>query len=345
MLPADESACGLYRMRFPAGAVGLVRPDWQIEVYRPTDVRLGTGMDGRLWSVQGIPEPDKIDCVIMQRVATQAQVGLISWFQSKGTAVVIDSDDAMWVIDKDNVAWKAWNTPTHHWRSLDQAAHLADLTTVTTPVLARRYGKHGRCEVLPNCIPADLMDLLEPLSRDDTRPVVGWAGFTSTHPGDLTVVGDAVARLGEEVTVRVVGDAEGAARDWGIQGVEQVGPVKLGLPYYSALTLLDIGLVPLRTTAFNRAKSWLKALEYAATGVAVVASDTPENRRLSSTVPMLLDEWYDSLRLLIDEPDHRAQRVALAREAVFKNHTYEVNAERWALAWERAMNRRARMSA
>jgi hypothetical protein len=276
--------------------------------------------------------------------------------RSQGVAVVTDSDDAMWAIDKKNTAWDYWNggKGPHHWSWLDTAAKEADLTTVTTAYLERRYGGHGRCEVLPNCVPGDLATMLESV-RDslDQTPTVGWAGFTATHPGDLTVCGRAVREVHEDTgcIVRVIGDAPGAGHDWGMppQSVEHVNPTPIGLPYYTALTTLDVGLVPLRDTPFNRGKSYLKALEYAAAGVAVVASPTPANRELAKTVPMLLAEtdvqWYDAITYLVEHPEARQEQVHRARAAVFESHTYEANAERWAGSWERAMARHARMTA
>lgn len=353
VLPSDESACGYYRMRLPAGAVQQARPDWTVEMYRPSDVVLGTDASGALQAVQGIPDPHQIDLLVMQRVASRAQVEFVRWARNQGAAVVIDSDDAMWCIPLDNTAHAVWNGGVYDWRCLDAAATIADVTTVTTPALARRYGKHGRSEVLPNCVPAELEDALPDVRADlDPRPTVGWAGFTATHPGDLQVCGSSVrdAQADTGCLVRVVGDAPGASRDWGMPDgtMDWVRPTPLGLPYYTALSTIDIGLVPLQQNLFNKSKSWLKALEFAACGAAVVASDTPSNRELSKTVPILLvnspREWYDAITLLVNEPNLRADRAALAREAVFSLHTYEANADSWVQVWARALARRKVMA-
>jgi glycosyltransferase involved in cell wall biosynthesis len=355
VLPSDESACGLYRMRFPAGAVMRERPDWRVELYRPSDVKMGVDFEGNLQQVQGIPRPNEIDLLVMQRVATKAQSQFVKWVRSTGAAVVTDSDDAMWCIDKENTAHAVWNGEQgiQHFKWLEAAADEADLTTVTTKYLEKRYGAHGRCEILPNCVPADLRETLVSV-RDslDQTPTVGWAGFTATHPNDLKVCGRAVAQVQEDTgcIVRVVGDAPGAARDWGMaEGtVEMVQPTAIGAESYTALTTLDIGLVPLADTPFNRGKSYLKALEYAACGVAVVASPTQANLELSRSLPIAIarneTEWYDEVQYLIQNPDVRQERVAEALDRIAAYHTYEVNAELWISAWERAMRRRKAMA-
>lgn len=349
MLPSDQTACGFYRMMAPASAVRSVRPDWNVEVYDPTKVQLGVGPDGMLWQLQGF-DPNDVDLFIMQRVATRAQAELLRFMQDKGTATIMDSDDAMWCIDPDNSAWKAWNhgAPAQ-WHWLDVASSTVDLTTCTTAALERRYGEHGRAEVLPNCVPADVAEIESTRAALDPTPTIGWSGFTATHPGDLKVVEDAVAAAQQDsgCIVRVIGDAEGASRDWGCP-VEKVNPTPIGVPYFTALTTLDIGLAPLRDTPFNRGKSYLKALEYASLGLVVVASPTPANRELQKTVPILLartrDEWYDAIMTLVHDADMRQELGAVGREQVQKLHTYEANAERWARAWERAMKRRRAMS-
>lgn len=348
VLPADESACGLYRMRYPAGAVTLARPEWTVEVYRPSEIKLGTGADGRLWSIYGIADPEHIDVLVMQRCSTDAQVQLVQWMQKHGTAVVMDSDDAMWAIDPDNAAYAAWNggkEAMSHWRFLDRASNIADLVTCTTPALAQRYGKHGRVEVLPNCLPAEAMGLPSIRSDYDAPLTIGWSGFTSTHPHDLEVVGDAVARFvkaqpGREVVI--VGDADGARDAWGLRGtpVHPIGPVPVGASYLTALTAIDVALVPLRDTPFNRAKSALKVLEFRTMGARVIASPTPANKTLS--------EGLSGVRLAQTPDEWLLALEAASSEAVERDSgswTYEERGESWAKAWERAYARRTRLDA
>lgn len=351
VVAADETGCGYYRMRLPAGAVRQIRPEWRIDIHRPTDVSLA-GDEGKLQAIKGIPDPLSIDLLVVQRVGTELQCLFVEWAIQHGIAVVLDSDDAMWCIERENSAWGGWNNNKVNWRWLDTASGLADLTTVTTKYLADRYGKHGRVEVLPNCVPAELREMLMPIREEfEATTTLGWAGFTATHPGDLLVCGDAVKRVVEDTGcfVRVVGDAAGAVRDWDLDTAQGVEPVPIGLPYYTALTTIDIGLVPLKDTKFNRGKSYLKALEFAAVGVPVIASPTPANRELAKTVPIVIaetpGEWYAFIADLVNNPAKREELAYASQEAVFTHHTYEGNAERWAQAWERAIVRRERMHA
>jgi hypothetical protein len=159
VLPADATGCGTLRLVWPAQVVSKIRPDWKVEVYEPSSVKVATDERGRLIKMQGIPDPWNVDMVILQRIGMPASLQLLEWFAQQGTAVVVDSDDAMWAINRENIAWKSWNGGSYHWKWLDKACEMADLVTVTTERLARRYGRHGRVEVLPNCVPEAVFSL------------------------------------------------------------------------------------------------------------------------------------------------------------------------------------------
>lgn len=350
VIPGDESGCGTYRMMLPANSVGRIRPDWQIDLYRPGSVQLGSDEKGNLIGLRGLNDPDSIDLIVMQRIGTPASVKFIHWALNHGIAVSIDADDALWTIDKANAAWKAWNGRPNHWQHMDEAAGIADLTTVTTKHLADRYGKHGRTEVVPNYVPEEVFSLSSVRHEFPDTVALGWTGFTATHPGDLKVVDDAVRRAVDDTgcVVRIVGDGGGAARDLDLMDrVESLGPQPLGPRYFLGLTSFDIGLVPLAESGFNRGKSSLKALEFSAMGLPVICSPTPANKLLGRDVPLLFastpDEWYEHIVRLVLDPAERHDRGKQGREAVQQGWTIEGNAEQWARAWERAAARRARM--
>jgi glycosyltransferase involved in cell wall biosynthesis len=109
--------------------------------------------------------------------------------------------------------------------------------------------------------------------------------------------------------------------------------------YPAALAGLDIGLVPLADTRFNRAKSGLKLAELAAAGVAAVASPTPDNRRLADEgIGLLADrpqDWERQLRRLAMSSDFRQEVVARSRAAMAA-HTVEANSWKWLEAWHEA---------
>lgn len=348
VIPADRSGCGNYRLIWPAQAVSLVRPDWAVEIRPPEVVQAGF-LNNKFIGVRGLdPLPDLL---VMQRVGTPGQLNVLRWVQEQGVATVVDYDDAMWCIDKDNTAFASWNRYNphgQHWRTCDEAAQIASLVTVTTEALARHYGKkHHRTEVLPNCIPHAATEI--PGHDENEVFTAGWAGFTSTHPGDCRISKPATeAVLESGGALRVIADAAGAAGEWDLPAalVDSILPQRLGPNYYKEISSLDLMLVGLKDTPFNRAKSFLKVLEAGAAGVPSIATDNPPHRALARTgFPVTLaaspSEWYDAAKRAKErwESEGRSHMQNEVWAAVQRDWTIEGNAERWAQAWERALQR------
>ena len=76
----------------------------------------------------------------------------------------------------------------------------------------------------------------------------------------------------------------------------------------------DLGLAPLADTAFNRCKSDIKALDYAALGILPLVSDSSAYRADPELARHMIfagaDGWADALRAVLDD------RVEAARRAV-----------------------------
>ena len=346
VVPADKGGCGYYRLIWPAQAVSLVRPEWEVAVYEPSTVKAGfeQGTD-RFIGVQGLEVPD---ILVMQRTGSMGQFHVARWAREQGAAVVIDFDDAMWCIDRDNYAWSSWNgggDGKQHWRTCDAAAGEADLVTVTTESLSRHYGKkHARTEIIPNYIPQAALELPH-AERDDDEFYAGWSGFTKTHPGDCAVsapAAQAVKVAGGKICA--ITDPEGVAREWNVHVDKEIGPQRFGPSYYTALTNLDLMLVGLTDSPFNRSKSTLKVIEAAAAGAAAIAPDNPPHRLLQRegfpvTLASTPGEWAEAGKRFAADQSY-AQDMRFQAAAAVLDYTIEGNAEQWATAWERAWRRR-----
>lgn len=357
VLPDDVGACGHFRLLWPSEAVISARPDWKVERYKPGSIKIGRSPRGIV--IRGV-NPRGLDLVVMQRVGSPAQVELVRALQKNRVAVVVDIDDALHAIPRDNGSWTYWNrSQTHHWSHLDEACEKADLVTVTTDALASRYGKHGRVEKLLNGLPeaAYATDISAP---EDDRIVVGWSGVKASHAGDLNAAGDSLRRVIEEdpnVFVKIIGHHEWAAETLGVPAdrvLPESGTAPL-LQYHEALRGTDVAIVPLVDNPFNRAKSALKALEYQAAGARVVASATPANRELRKRAGFRLvedhegshEEWYENLTEAIADVRWDRQQNPLYRRLLIervKSLEISARAEEWANAWERAINRRRNLS-
>lgn len=351
MIPSDTGACGHFRLVWPAEAVRSVRPEWQVDIYHPSTVQIAMGPKGL--AVRGL-NLEGLDLAVFQRVGTTRQVDLVRALQAAGVAVAIDVDDALYCIDPDSGSYPAWNgrhSPTH-WSNLEEGCKRADLVTVTTDALARHYAKHSRVERIVNGLPEfAYADEPSPLAALDDRVFVGWSGVAASHPHDLEVVGDALARVMASdpyVYLRVVGDALWAADVLQVPEDRLIDAGRHPLDeYHAALRGTDVGIVPLADTKFNEAKSALKALEYSAVGARVIASRTPANVELSLETGLSIartpDDWERELRWAVARV-RRDRGLPVPDLPSVRHMGILPRAEEWAQAWERAVVRRKNLT-
>jgi glycosyltransferase involved in cell wall biosynthesis len=352
IIPSDKKACALYRLAWP-GLEVAAQAGWQVNVHDPGDVRLLPPL-----AIRGIDDLDSVDLVVMQRVATPRQVALIEALQSRGIAVVVDVDDLLSDIERDNNSYAYWNATVGNvprWKLLRTACRLADLVTVSTPQLAAHYAKHGRFEVLRNHLPnhafASPDAVHERYARHGREVVVGWSGSLDSHPHDLEVLGASmreVMDLDPEIRFHVVGDAEPVAKALGLEAERVTGTGWVPITeYHRALQDIDIALVPLQDSKFNRAKSHLKALEFAASGAFTVAKRLPEQINLMESVPVAgvngAKTFKNAVQAIAWSIRENPNRMADdAREIVNSTAAWAIANQvgQWVEAWDRAVHRR-----
>lgn len=330
---ADLFACGFYRAAWPAGVLQAAGHD--IKVVRPKD-ESGLGATMRGDEVVGAVCPSDADTVVLQRPCNRKLAAMVPLLVAKGVRVVVDMDDDLGHINPNNPSFWALHpskNAENNWAHAAFACRHASLVTVSTAALADVYGSHGRVLVLDNCVPAAALSY----PRVDAD-WVGWAGTLVTHPGDLNDAAGALGRLvGEGHDFRVVGDGVGVARVCGLESVPATGSIPFD-HWLGNVGRIGVGVAPLLDTRFNRAKSWLRGLQYSATGVPWVGSDVPEQRRLAEAgggVVVGRKGWYRELKRLVVSADARMEASEAGRAAA-ADWTYERRAWRWAEAWQSA---------
>jgi glycosyltransferase involved in cell wall biosynthesis len=243
---------------------------------------------------------------------------------------------------------------SHHegslWHQLpecrDIAAYLlsiSDLVTVSTEPLAEVIRKYNPAvTVVPNCVHEDLLALERP---QHDRVTVGWSGGTS-HLADFRYISAQLSRfLAREPDVDfhfVGGDYSPllklpAARCRHTRWQPDLWDFYRGVDF-------DIGLAPLDpANAFNRCKSHIRALEYAARGIPVIASySEPYREFVQHGVTGYLvkhdHEWGRYLRDLANDEAMRAQMGAAAKRLA-ASWTIQGRYGAWEQAYEGVMAR------
>lgn len=336
LCPCDHQGCGRYRLGLPASVLQSRETTLEIFLSEGLPIKLDVGTGRAIGLADGFTD---WDVVVVQRPMAEWQVQALRDCRRLGIRTVVEVDDDFealhplapaWVTTHPRVSTE-WNR-----QHLRVACREADLVTVTTPALAERYAPHGRVEIIPNYFPEAWLDLVH---VDHEEVTVGWTGTIGTHQGDLKVTHGGVAQAIRETgaTFRVVGNPELVKRDLALDEEPDNVPWQNWGTYAYEIAKLDVGIAPLSDTGFNRAKSWLKPLEYAALGVPSVVSPLPSYEALAAQGIGILAkdrarEWRREVKRLVEDESYRLETSAAVRESAAA-HTIERNAWRFAEAW------------
>jgi glycosyltransferase involved in cell wall biosynthesis len=289
-----QLGCGYYRMLLPLGELAR----------RGHDVAVSD-----TW----VRQPD-YDIAVAQRIGKRGEVQ--RWRAlAEHCHLVYEVDDDLFHVDPTNLrAYPMLSDPALR-RDMARCIALSDLVTVSTQRLAEVVGQFNRnVAVLPNHIDAAMLELQRP-RRD--RVTVGWSGGDS-HLLDLQVAAGQLRRFLDrhpEVDVHFVGTDYSRL----VRRACRYTPFQAGVWNYYQVIDFDIGLAPLASNVFNRSKSHIRCLEYAALGVPVIASDEPAYRDIvvDGVTGFLVrrdHEWQTRLRALACDESMRAEMGTKARE-------------------------------
>lgn len=249
---------------------------------------------GTMWLDQGVLTVEdaaltrvKPDVLIMQRLMIDGVADAIRVGQAAGQIIINDLDDWYWGLDPSNEAFMGVhpkNVAGENIHHFGPALAASDFMTVSTPYLAERLQRRVRCpiEVIPNYID---VSRFTPVVQSPGVPLFGWAGSTSHRSGDLETVAGVLRPRIVDGTIRMhhSGDLLASPPMFAALGVEDhliSRTPRVNAADYPSLLTFDVGIIPLRDTPFNHAKSDIKGLEYAAAGIPFIAQDLPSYAKL-----------------------------------------------------------------
>ena len=295
------------------------------------------------------------DVVVMHRLAWERKdyYKALMWrdiLHRDGKAIVYELDDDILspsIIDRVK-ATNMWSKGDEQI-NMERMAHvfslkLCDGIICSTEYLAnvcREYTSKP-VHVVPNAIDLERFRrvmAVEPLDPVGSPPTIGWIGGNrpSTDAVNLAAAWARIARTYPEVRFKIGGYPFPI-----LAGA--VPPERLTLvpwrqidAYPMAFANLDIGCATIADEQFNRSKSAIKAMEYAAANAAVCASPLVygdiirhgQNGMLCTTA----EEWYQALSVLLDYPQQRREMAAALTREVERDYSLAKNIHRWPEAW------------
>jgi glycosyltransferase involved in cell wall biosynthesis len=210
--------------------------------------------------------------------------------------------------------------------------------------------------VVPNALDEQLWlrrnesgDFIQPItSHQDTVRFI-YMG-TMTHAIDLTILLEPLRRIkqeyGHKITLDVVGGVnDNRMQDTGLTGIAR-HRLKHGMNYPAFVQWLtahnhwDIGLIPLEVNPFNRKKSYIKYLDYAALGIPSICTriEPYEDAIVDGENGILVtnddESWYRAMKQLIENREQRAMIAAAAFANLTAKHVLQQRAADFCRAYK-----------
>lgn len=248
--------------------------------------------------------------------------------------LVLDVDDAMWA--PDFPAFRDHYTPEVLGRLYDNIRRAHVVTTPSEVIADHLLDYNPNVHVVPNTVPEWILGHRMP---ERARRTVGYQGSHS-HARDWA--GSAQIQLfkflrdHEHWGLAVYGSDRPAS--WPESNRVQFYPWSGSVDAYYRSLSMDVMIGPLRDTAFNRAKSSLRAVEAAAFGIVAVLPDLePYRGWVEDGVTGRLVHRYQTMRQVLTEvaamdPEELGKMAARARDRA-ESWTTEASIGRWVEAW------------
>lgn len=245
--------------------------------------------------------------------------------------LVLDVDDWMW--QPDYQPFRDHFTPDTLARLFRNVA-VAHVVTTPSPAIADFLAQYNpNVWVVPNTVPEWLLAWKMPRRQ---APTLGFQCSDSHAPDFTQATIRSMIRflnLHSDWHLHVYGANPGALANQ--PGVHHT-PWKPSVYEHYRTISLDIGIGPLRDTPFNRGKSALRAIEYAALGIVAVLPDLPIYRGwVEDGVTGRLVDKGRTLAGVLHEVSDPTTRFTMAKAARARaaQWTTETNIGRWLEAW------------
>jgi glycosyltransferase involved in cell wall biosynthesis len=332
-----NSVCSNYRLIFPGNAIGRF-----------------DGVEVKLLKNFGQVEFSEIlengDIFIIQRMFMMNNLDQIIFaLRKKGVSVIYEIDDNLLTLDPNSRF--ASTAPKDYAKKIKDCIKACEFVQCSTSPLAAVISKfHPNVMTLENQLEY-APEFIEKIVGQ--KVIVGYAAGQD-HNLDWAIVQDAynaviadLYSLGIQVETWIIGDK--AIFDSINSDCKKLIPMMNREEYLRVLSQIDISIMPLKNSAFNKCKSDVKYLESASQGTPVLASRLVYGKTIIDGQTGLLfsdaQEFYAQLTRLITDRSLARHIAVQAHEYVRKNRLIDQHAHRWLStyqAWRNRGNTKAR---
>lgn len=286
----------------------------------------------------------EFDLIYTSSVVSKLGYQEVVWTQLKrlGIPVIIDRDDD-WMLPHDHLMKFDWIKN----KTAEQIVYnlkMADAVTVPTEYLAdkvRAYNKN--VFVIPNAIDFNQKQFqrdvkVQNLKTDKVH--IGWSGSV-THFKDIILLTDTFMQMNANPDLKgkyrlvlsgfVEGDMiwkEYEKMFTSGYKIEEDQYCRINgmdvYTYASAYDMMDVGLIPLKDTEFNRCKSELKMMEMGAKKLPVIVSNQYPYTNIAKHGENCLmaskKDWFKNIKRMIDSKELREDLGTALYQEIFANY-------------------------
>jgi hypothetical protein len=292
--------------------------------------------------VDDVPLREFSGCDLVHCYRRMDRFGDLRKLSDRGVAISFDNDDdfAAAEVSDGGKGLEGRRYNREIFRSILQAANLADLTTTPNEQLAERYRSAGveNVAVIENHLERNMFGFGSKSKHDGV--VVGWVAGRE-HKLDLEriPIADALRRLLEvhpDLHVLTVG----VRLPLHSERYRHIPDVHIS-DLLKTTSGMDIGIAPLADTTFNRSRSNVKLKEYSSGGASWLASPVGPYRALDEKQGgrLVADrDWFSAIDELLRSPRTRRR---LARRALkwAKTQTIDHHVQIWESEFRNAIER------
>jgi hypothetical protein len=308
-------------------------------VVTPTQLRLTYGHRSPIMNPR--VSFDKLDIVVIKLFMWKNAKEMIEEARSLGQVVIIDIDDWFMGLPTTNIAFETThpNTSADWNRDHMHASYGApDALIHSTEFLADNYGKFNKNNyVVRNSVAPELF--LKRYDNAGTKPIIGWVGIMLWRKHDVEILQGILGPFLDDFDLQFYHAGMLIDRPKEFAHLTKMNPDRLiestgtNVHNYGNILLpMDIGLVPLDMIPFNEAKSSLKGVEYAMSGIPFVASASKEYQILAEEgagrVAKKKSDWYRHLEALLD-PAVRKAEAQRGYELVMDKYNLSTKVNEW----------------
>lgn len=236
----------------------------------------------------------------------------------KGAKLIFDFDDAIFLGARR--------------KKLNMIIPLMNHVVAGNTYLAK-YAKElsSSVDIIPTVVNTELYALKTKIN--DSKFVIGWSGSDSTAKVCLPLIRSALEELNKKMDfVFLIISSEDPKLDWSIKDIRFKKWTEE--TEVEGIAQMDVGLMPLNDTEFERGKCGLKAIQYMATGIPAVVSPVGMNETLvehqfDGFHAKNTSGWVQALEVLAANPTLRKTMGKRGRAKIEKAYSLHYAVNKW----------------